>query len=79
MISHRNVVLMCTIFLLLKILMEGVHLKLVKDILRTFQNLDFICGVLFGILRSIRLQKFLATRKMDGVCTLHCILNVLLY
>ena len=54
---------MCTILLLLKISMDGFHQKLVKDILRTFQNSDLICGSLFGILRSVRLQKILGNQK----------------
>ena len=55
-IFHRNGVLMCTMLLLIKISMKGVHLKLVKEIPRKFQNSDFICGSLFGILISVRLQ-----------------------
>ena len=66
MIGYRNGVLMRTILLILKISMECVHLKLVKDIPRKFQNPDFIYWILFGILRSVRIHKFPATRKMDG-------------
>ena len=54
---------MCTILLLLKISMEGVHLKLVKYIPRTLQNPYFICGSLFGILGSVRLHKILGNQK----------------
>ena len=69
-IGHINGVLMGTILLLLKISMEGVHLKLVKDIPRTFQNLDFIFEGLFGIFRSVRLQKILGNHKDGwGLCT----------
>ena len=62
-IGRINGVLMCTILLLLKISTEGAHMKLVKDLPRTFQNSDFICGSLFGILRSVRLQKILGNQK----------------
>ena len=43
--------------------MEGAYLKLVKDIHETFQNSDSICGSLFGILRSARLQKIIVNQK----------------
>ena len=46
-----------------KISMEGVHLKLVKDIPRTLQNSYFICGSLFDISRSVRLQKILGNNQ----------------
>ena len=62
-IGNRNGVLMCTILTLLKTPMEGFHLKLVKDILRKFQNSDFICGSLFGILIIIRPNKILVNQK----------------
>ena len=79
-IGHRNGVLMCAIFLLLKFSMENVHLKLVKDIPRTFQNSDFISGSLFGILINLRLHKIPGIiRNMDGVCTLRWKWNVLLH
>ena len=45
--------------------MEGAYLKLVKDIPKTFHNSDFICGRLFGILRSVRFQKSIGNQK-DG-------------
>ena len=56
---------MYTILLLLKSSMLGVHLKLVKDIPRLFQNSDFVCGGLFDILRSVRLHKIFCNHK-DG-------------
>ena len=62
-IGKINGVLMCTALILLKISMEGVHLKLVKDIPRTFQNSHFIYESLFVILRSVRLQKILGNHK----------------
>ena len=65
---------MCKIQPLLKISIEGVHLKLVKDIPRTFQNSDFIYGSLFGILRSLRLQKIIVNQK-DEWC-LHTPLEI---
>ena len=40
----------------------GFPLKLVKDILRTFQNSDFICGSPFGILRIIRPHKIIGNQ-----------------
>ena len=43
--------------------MEGASLKLLKDIPKTFQNSDFICGSLFGILRSVRLQKSIGNQQ----------------
>ena len=45
--------------------MEGAYLKLVKDIPKTFQNSYFICGSLFGIFRSVRLQKIFSNHQ-DG-------------
>ena len=54
---------MCTIMPLLKIAMEGVQLKLVKEMPRTFQNSDFIFGSLFGILRIVRLQNILDNQQ----------------
>ena len=62
-IGKINGVLMCTALILLKISMEGVHLKLVKDIPRTFKNSYFICGSLFDILISVRLHKILDNHK----------------
>ena len=49
--------------------MEGAHLQLVKEIPGTCQNSDFICGSLFGILRSVRLQKILGNQQdVWGLC-----------
>ena len=44
----------------------------------TYENSDFICGVLFGILINVQLQNILATSKIYAVCTLHWRLNMLL-
>ena len=55
MIGKRNGVVMCTILIILKISIGGVHLKVVKDLPRKFQNSDIICVSLFGTLRSARL------------------------
>ena len=54
-IGHRNGVLMCIALPILKRSMVGAHLKLVKNTLKTFKNLDSIFGIPFGILRSVRL------------------------
>ena len=62
-VGHINFVLMCKIVLLLKISMEGFHLKLVKEIARTFKNPCFIFGILFGILRSVSLHKILFNQQ----------------
>ena len=45
--------------------MEGAHLKLVKDIPKTFQNIYFICGSQFGIIRSLSLHKSISDQQ-DG-------------
>ena len=50
--------------------MEGYHLRLVKEIPRAFKNSDFICERLFGVLRSLMLQKILGNQKDGwGLCT----------
>ena len=79
MIGYKNGVLTCTTLLLLKTSVVGVHLKLVKDIPKTSQNSDSICGSLFGISRSVRLHESLETSNIYGVCTLHRRSNVLLH
>ena len=61
--DHINGVLMCTILPILKISIQGSYLKLVKDTPRKFQNSYFICGRLFGILRSVRFQKILGNQQ----------------
>ena len=57
--------MMCIILILLKSSMTGVHLKLVKEIPRNFQNSNFICWSLFGILIRVRLLKILGNQQ-DG-------------
>ena len=64
MIGYKNGVLACTMLLLIKTSVVGVQLKFMKDIPKTSQNSDSICGSPFGISRSVRLHKSLATSKM---------------
>ena len=43
--------------------MEGTYLKLLKDIPNKFQTSYLICESLFGILRSVRLQKSIGNHQ----------------
>ena len=49
--------------LLLKISFGGAYLKFVKDITRIFQNSYFIFGILFGILRSVKIHKSIGNQQ----------------
>ena len=62
-IGHINGVLMCATLIILKTSMLSLHLKLVKDIPKTFKNLDYICVRPFVISISARLQKILVNHQ----------------